>query len=79
MQATSFGHIILGKFTIEKESPNDFRVLSLIQNKDVNEFDDNESIPKALSKFWDVEDINKGFEILSRSKCKQKEQKAVED
>ncbi|XP_031637052.1 uncharacterized protein LOC116349652 [Contarinia nasturtii] len=59
MQATRFGHIILGKF-ITKHQTNDLIALNAMQNDVFNiNKDKNEKLQNALSKFWEIEDTNK--------------------
>lgn len=72
MQSTSFGHIILGKFVVKKHKSSDLPILSIMHNNDINEIE-SESISKTLSKFWEIEEINKYEMPLN------KEQKMVED
>lgn len=62
MQSTEFGHIILGKFIVKKHS-SELTALNLMQKNDVsimqNNKVENEKLQNALSKFWQIEDVNK--------------------
>lgn len=55
MQATSFGHIVLGKVETKDNFTSDLPLLSIVQNE-------NDSISKALSKFWEIEELNKNHD-----------------
>lgn len=55
MQATSFGHMVIGKFQTKQAS--NLPVLSITQNKTYEK--ENECIAKALNKFWEIESVNK--------------------
>lgn len=70
MQLTSFGYIILGKFLVKAKNIHDIPILNIMHNYE----DENESIVKALNRFWEIEEINK-HESITLSK----EQQMVED
>lgn len=70
MHATSFGHIILGKFVIPREKINDLPILSIVQNENY----ENVNIEKALNRFWEIEEINKSDKLML-----SEEEKAVEE
>lgn len=57
MQSTSFGHIILGKFSTKKDSFNESPIFNIINDIEV----ENDKIVKALNKFWEIENTNKSI------------------
>lgn len=54
MQQTSFGNIILGKFSVKQN--NEFPILCISNANESN--DECIELAKALNKFWEIEEIN---------------------
>lgn len=54
MQSTKLGHIILGRLSM-KQDASDLPILSVVQDTK----NDDMQLQKALTRFWEVEEINK--------------------
>lgn len=70
MQSTTFGHIILGRIMI-KDNTSDIPTLKIMHNVNI----ENEYLSKAITKFWEDENVNK---IENKKPLSEKEQ-FVED